>query len=127
MKCKKYELNKDKISEFYNTLINLDDWIPFIIEINHPTLYYDHMQNVEDKSSLSRKQNNHVVIRDEYQWNHKYIEETDDWEIELFLNNYPQFKPLFKVNEEFKYGSYKNKHQKKSNSISRTLRKIFAI
>lgn len=127
MQCRKYELNTDKIHEFIDDFINLDDWIPFVIEINHPTLYYDQINNAKDRSALSKKQYSHVAIRDEYQRNHEYIEETDDWEIEEFLKKYPQFKPLFNVNEEFEYGCYKNKHQKKRNSIFETLRKSLTI
>lgn len=36
MECRKYELNKDKISDFLDDLINLDDWIPFEVNLNHP-------------------------------------------------------------------------------------------
>lgn len=127
MEYRKYELNKDKIPEFIDDLINLDDWFPFVIAINHSTLYYDWMQNAKDRSALSKKQYDHVAIREEYQFNHEYIEEVDDWEIEEFLNKYPKFKPLFKVNNEFEYGGYKNKYQRNINLVSKLLIKIFSF
>lgn len=127
MECRKYELNKDKIPIFIDDLINLDDWIPFEVDINHPTLYYDQIQNAEDKSALSNKQYAHVAIRDEYQRNHNYVEETLDWEIEEFLNKYPKFKPLFKVNDEYEYGGYRNKYQRNINLVSKLLIKIFSF
>ena len=57
MQCRKYELNKDKINDFIDDFINLDDWIPFVIEISHPTLYYDQIHNAQDKSALNTKNN----------------------------------------------------------------------
>ncbi|WP_157064670.1 hypothetical protein [Methanobrevibacter millerae] len=124
MECRKYELNKDKISEFIDDLINLDDWIPFEVNINHPTLYYDQIQNAKDKSALSNKQYAHVAIRDEYQRNHNYIEETLDWEIELFLNKYPQFKSLYNINEEYEYGVNDIDSKKSINPFSRLLNSL---
>lgn len=32
----KYNLCEDKLQEFYEDLINLDDWIPFVITSNLP-------------------------------------------------------------------------------------------
>jgi len=125
---RKYELNKEKISDFIEDFINLDDWIPFYVTINLPPgVCFDQMQNAKDKSLLSDKYYNHSSVRDEFNRNHKYIEETLDWEIEEFLNKYPNFKPLFHINTEYEYGCYKNKYQRKNNLISRTLRKIFTF
>lgn len=67
-----------------------------------------------------------MAIRDEYQRNHKYIEETLDWEIELFLNKYSKFKPLFKVNDEYEYGINDVDSKKRINPFSRLLNKIFS-
>ena len=65
-----------------------------------------------------------MAIRDEYQRNHNYIEETLDWEIELFFNKYPQFKSLYNINEEYEYGVNDIDSKKSINPFSRLLNSL---
>ena len=126
MKDRKYELIEDKLLDYVEDFVHVDDWVPFELNWKYFRLGYDQMDYVKDRSA-SKKRYAHSYIANEHLRTHDYIEETNDWEVEEFLNKYPKFKPLYHINTEYEYGGWKNKYQKKSNIFYRMFRNIFSF
>ena len=127
VKYKKYELIEDKLMDYVDDYLHLDDWVPYELDWKYFYLGYDQGEYTQDTYALFEKYHDQSQLRCKFSVNATYIEETLDWEIEIFLNKYPQFKPLYHVNEEYEYGGWKNKYQRSNNIFSRMLRGIFSF
>ncbi|MDO5824352.1 heat-shock protein [Methanobrevibacter sp.] len=87
----KYEIDSQKLEEFYDDLISLEDWIPFEIKSSLP---------IEIAIKIGSKVKNKDLWWDRLMKHQRanYGEDYYDyinWEIETFLRKYPYFKPIF--------------------------------
>lgn len=128
----KYELDKERLHEYYEDFINFTDWVPGMIQeelIIRGIKAGGGNGNKEIRAIHFDNQFNHSCKKrikhydDGVSW-----EEISDWECEVFLRKFPYFTPLFIIDENYVYvPPVPNKHQSTSNPISKLLRKIFSI
>lgn len=95
----KYNLCEDKLQEFYEDLINLDDWIPFVITSNLPQdIFFKLGKNVKNKQEYNNRLLKHKISNGKSGLG---LDESLENEISIFLKKYPKFEPLFSINEEY--------------------------
>ncbi|MBQ9161223.1 MAG: heat-shock protein [Methanobrevibacter sp.] len=93
----KYTLCEDKLESFYEDLINLDDWIPFLITSNLPQdVFFKLGKNIENKQEYNNRLLKHKIENGKSGLS---LDESLEREISVFLDKYPKFQPLFSVNE----------------------------
>ena len=93
----KYTLCEEKLEEYYDDLIMLDDWIPFIITSNLPQdVFFKLGKNVENKKEYSNRLLQHKLENGQSGLS---LDEFLEKEISIFLEKYPQFEPLFFISE----------------------------
>ncbi len=93
----KYTLCEEKLEEYYDDLIMLDDWIPFIITSNLPQdVFFKLGKNVENKKEYSNRLLQHKLENGQSGLS---LDEFFEKEISIFLEKYPQFEPLFLISE----------------------------
>ena len=92
----KYTLQEDKLKDFYNDLIMLEDWIPFVITSNLPQdIFFKLGKNVKDSKIYSRLLQ-HKLDNGQSGLS---LNEVLENEISTFLQKYPKFEPLFSIDE----------------------------
>ena len=93
----KYTLQEDKLKDFYNDLIMLEDWIPFVITSNLPQdVFFKLGKNVNDRKTYSDRLLQHKL---DNRQSGLSLNEVLENEICIFLEKYPKFEPLFSINE----------------------------
>ncbi|MBR1611635.1 MAG: heat-shock protein [Methanobrevibacter sp.] len=93
----KYSLCEDKLKDFHEDLIMLDDWIPFVITSNLPQdVFFKLGKDVKNKKIYSDRLLQHKLDNGQSGLS---LDEVLENEIRVFLDKYPKFKPLFSVNE----------------------------
>ena len=93
----KYTLREDKLDNFHDDLIMLDDWIPFVITSNLPQdVFFKLGKDVENKEEYSNRLLQHKLDNGHSGLS---LDEVLEREITDFLEKYPKFEPLFYVNE----------------------------
>lgn len=95
----KYDVDKELLPEYYDELIELEDWIPIIVKLVLPTeICLKLGSKVKDKKKYTKISNQHRIDGENYEFNHPELSKTlliDDWQVEEFLEKYPKFEPLF--------------------------------
>ena len=93
----KNTLCEDKLEYFYDDLIMLEDWIPFVITSNLPQdIFFKLGKNVENRKEYSNRLLQHKIANGRSGLS---LNEALEKEIDIFLEKYPKFQPLFFVNE----------------------------
>ena len=93
----KYTLCEDKLKDFYDDLIMLDDWIPFVITSNLPPhVFFKLGKDVENRAEYSNRLLQHKLDNGQCGLS---LDEALEKEIGVFLEKYPKFEPLFLINE----------------------------
>ena len=81
----------------YEDLINLDDWIPFLITSNLPQeVFFKLGKNIENKEEYNNRLLRHKIENGKSGLS---LDESLENEVSIFLEKYPKFQPLFSVNE----------------------------
>ncbi|MDO5849759.1 MAG: heat-shock protein [Methanobacteriaceae archaeon] len=89
-----YKVNKNILENFWNDLIKLEDWIPFIIVMNLPGHIEDQLgSKVKNKKRWWKRIMEHKV---ESETSNKGFQEGLNDEVEEFLKKYPNYKMIFK-------------------------------
>lgn len=93
MSKQKYEVVPEKLDEYFEDLLSLEDWVPFEIKVFLPLEYATALQ------SGSKVKNRNLWWKRlmEHQRANPYDDYFDymNWEIETFIRKYPYFSPLF--------------------------------
>lgn len=93
----RYTLCEDKLEDFHDDLIMLDDWIPFVITSNLPQdVFFKLGKDVKNKEEYSNRLLQHKLDNGQSGLS---LDEVLEREISDFLEKYPKFEPLFSVNE----------------------------
>ena len=91
----KYVLREDKLEDFYDDLIMLEDWIPFVITSNLPqNVFFKLGKNVKNRKVYSDRILQHKLSNGQSGLS---LDEVLENEIHVFLEKYPKFEPLFLV------------------------------
>lgn len=88
-----YKVNKKVLETFYEELIRLEDWVPFIIVMNLPGYIEDQLgTKVNNKKRWWKRIMKHKV---EQETSNKGFQEGLNDEVDVFLNKYPKFRSIF--------------------------------
>ena len=90
---RKYKVNKNELKKYFQDLIELEDWIPYIIRMELPKGYSLKLgKNATNKDLLSKRLLEHKLENSRSTMNgHKLM----DYEIDIFIRKYSYFTSLF--------------------------------
>ena len=88
-----YKVNKNELKKYFQDLIELEDWIPYIIRMELPKGYSLKLgKNATNKDLLSKRLLEHKIENSRSTMNGP---ELMDYEIDIFIRKYPYFTSLF--------------------------------
>ena len=92
----KYRINLEKLYEYYEELIALEDWTPqaFKAALYPDKRMFEFGSKVKNKKLYHKRLKEHRRAGRKYQLTHPH-DNYMNWEIEDFMEKYPKYKPIF--------------------------------
>ena len=96
IKKEKYRINLEKLYEYYEELIALEDWVPheFKVALYPDKRMFEFGSKVKNKKLYHKRLKEHRRAGRKYQLAHPH-DNYMNWEIEDFMEKYPKYKPIF--------------------------------